>query len=192
MLGDYIRALGLSFRLVADLIDVGTTLYCGTSGGSGNDYDLSPNIKINRYSNGARFLFIADKTNTGATTASLLGQSTKSVVRDDAGTALIGGEIVAGQTVELMYNSNLDALMLVRAGFSGGATLGGEHITGITVSAGAEQATAHSLGVTPSMVIITARKGGVVEDGTTPNTSTNFYLENKGFVNATVDVLVMP
>ena len=62
----------------------------------------------------------------------------------------------------------------------------------ISISAGSEVATAHSLGSVPSMIIITARKDGIFEDGDTSNTSTNFYIKNIGVVDGVVSCLVVP
>lgn len=70
---------------------------------------------------------------------------------------------------------------------------GGEEHTGIIVNAGSETATAHTLGVVPSKVIITRQTGGIIIKGPTADTSTNFYLKNRDISNnATVDVIIFP
>lgn len=67
----------------------------------------------------------------------------------------------------------------------------GEHYEDISISAGSEVGTAHTLGATPKMIIITKRQGGLVEDGPTSHTTTTFYLKNRGTTAATVSVLLV-
>lgn len=114
-IGDYIRTSDLQQRRVADLIDCGSVIYCGSSTGTGNSYELSPypidpdKLLINEYETGARYLFKADKTNTGAATAALYSRprsptllASKNVVKGASGAALVAGDIQAGDYVLLV------------------------------------------------------------------------------------------
>lgn len=68
----------------------------------------------------------------------------------------------------------------------------GQLYENISITAGAEVGTTHTLGSTPSMIIFTYRNGGVFEDGPTAHTDTTFYIRNAGSVDGTVSALVLP
>lgn len=114
-LSDYIRDVDPWHRRVADILDNGFLLWCGTSGGTGNDYDLSPTIGINSYRDGALFLFYADKTNTGACTGSVDGQATIAI-EDAASNALGAGEITANRYYLIIYNASSNEFRVVLKG----------------------------------------------------------------------------
>lgn len=69
---------------------------------------------------------------------------------------------------------------------------GAQRYRNISVAANSEQGTSHDLGKVPSVVWIYRVKGGHVEHGDTADTSSTFYLENRGTSDAVVDVLVFP
>jgi hypothetical protein len=187
-------------KLIARNFDYSAVIWCGTSQGSSNDYDLVPSVPINSYKDGTRFVFLADKTCSGAVTASVIGPTgaqltTKDVVKNVSSLALVSGDIKINTVVTLMYVQSIDALLLLSVAGGGAwwAAAGGKLITGISVPANTlNQAQAHGLGSTPSLWWTVLEQGGKVEHGTTAMSSTNIYLSNRGTTAATVSVLVFP
>jgi len=114
--GERIKGPDRVNRLAAEMFDYGAVIWCGTSGGTSNDYDLTPDISINSYFDGQRFIFLADKTNSGAATASVSGLATKDIVKDDASTGLSASDITDGKPCVLMYVSAIDDFILVSNG----------------------------------------------------------------------------
>ena len=75
-----------------------------TSGGT-NTATLAYDVAAAAYCTGERFLFIVGGTNTGATTLNVNTLGAKNIYRNDGATsALIGGELVAGQYAEVVYD----------------------------------------------------------------------------------------
>jgi hypothetical protein len=73
-----------------------------TSGGAANAQTLTYATAPAGYFQGQRFCFIAGFTTTGAATLNVNGIGAKNIFMD--GVALIGGEIVAGSVVEMVYD----------------------------------------------------------------------------------------
>lgn len=73
-----------------------------TSGGSANAHTLTPSVAQASLVQGDTLAFIAGFTNTGATTLAISGLTAKAIRYLNV--ALAGGEIVAGQTVVVMYD----------------------------------------------------------------------------------------
>lgn len=81
-----------------------TVQYGGTTGGTVNAQTVT-NPFITTVGTGTRILCLAGATNTGATTLSVNGQSPAvAVVRPDGSSALVGGEIRAGDFFEVVYD----------------------------------------------------------------------------------------
>jgi hypothetical protein len=80
--------------------------FSGTSGGSGNVQTLTPTVAPTAYEAGQTFRFIAGFTNTGATTLNVSGLGAIAINRITitGPVALVGGEIVAGNEVEVTYD----------------------------------------------------------------------------------------
>jgi len=114
--GERIKDSDRKNRLIAEMFDYGALIWCGTATGSGNDYDLTPDISINSYFDGQKFLFLADKTNSGAATASVSGLATKDVVKTDASGAVAASDITDGKPCVIMYLSAIDDFLLVSNG----------------------------------------------------------------------------
>lgn len=78
--------------------------YFGTSGGSANAQTLTPCTVLRAYRAGHTIRFIAGFSNTGATTLAVSGLTARNVYKQTAAgpVALTGGEIVAGQAVEVL------------------------------------------------------------------------------------------
>ncbi|HVI10242.1 MAG TPA: hypothetical protein VND65_18270 [Candidatus Binatia bacterium] len=80
--------------------------YGGTSGGSANVQTLTPAVAPTAYQAGQHFRFIAGFTNTGPATlnVSTLGAVAIDKITPSGPAALVGGEIVTGNEVEVMYD----------------------------------------------------------------------------------------
>jgi hypothetical protein len=92
-----------------------------TSGGAANAQTLTYASAPAGYVQGQRYCFIAGATNTGATTLNVSGLGAKAVQLGNA--ALVGGEIVAGQMVEAVYDG-AQFQILALPGHARGALLG--------------------------------------------------------------------
>lgn len=77
--------------------------YSATVGGTANAIALTPSPPLGAYVAGEAITFIAAGTNTGAVTVNVSGLGAKNVTKTGA-TALVAGEIVAGQLVTLRYD----------------------------------------------------------------------------------------
>src|SRR5262249_58026749 len=73
-----------------------------TAGGTANALTLTYTAAPAAYVQGQRFSFLAASANGGAATLNVNGLGTKTIQL--AGAALVGGEIVSGQVVELIYD----------------------------------------------------------------------------------------
>ena len=91
-----------------------------TSGGAANAQTLTYAAAPAGYFQGQRFCFIAGFTNTGAATLNVNGIGAKNIFMD--GVALVGGEIVAGSVVEMVYDGTQFQITSSRApgAFPGG------------------------------------------------------------------------
>lgn len=111
-IGGYLKTSNLHDRKVAEIIDLVGMLWCGTSGGSSNAFTLTPSIKINDYKDGTRYMFKADRNNTGAATLNISGRGTKDIT-NQAGSALSSGDITQNDIVTLLYLEAADDFILV-------------------------------------------------------------------------------
>jgi hypothetical protein len=85
----------------------GTTSY-GVDTGTLNAYAFALNSAINAYTDGMDLSFKAASSNTGPVTININALGAKTVTRGD-GAALLAGDIVAGQIVEIHYNITTDS-----------------------------------------------------------------------------------
>lgn len=90
-------------NLVYGVSDKDTT-WAGLSTGSSNTYILSPVPAVTEYENGHYTSFIANHSNSGATTLNISGLGAVDV-KTGTGSALSGGEIVSGNIVTVVYDS---------------------------------------------------------------------------------------
>jgi hypothetical protein len=101
--------------------------YGGTTGGSANAHTASVS-KLSSVATGTRLLCLAGFTNTGAATLSVNGGSAIAVVAADGSSALVGGEITAGDFFEVAYDGT--SWVLISA-----PNLAVENVSGITAFA---------------------------------------------------------
>ncbi len=82
------------------------TLYSDplASTGSANAYVLTVVPAISAYATGQVFIFIANFTNSGAATLNVSGKGAKAIKKQDGTTALVSGDIVSGQVVQVTYD----------------------------------------------------------------------------------------
>jgi hypothetical protein len=102
----------------------GMTSNYGTDSGSANAYVASiSSTYITSYADGLVIRIKATAANTGAATVNLNALGLKSIVRSD-GTALVAGDIAAGEIVTMAYNSTTGKFHLQGTGPQGttGAT----------------------------------------------------------------------
>jgi hypothetical protein len=85
----------------------GTTSY-GVDTGTLNAYAFALNSAINAYTDGMDLSFKAASSNTGPVTVNINGLGAKAMTRGD-GAALLAGDIVAGQIVEIHYSLSTDS-----------------------------------------------------------------------------------
>lgn len=78
------------------------TLYGGNDAGSTNAYVLNFTANFTAYTDGTVIYWIPGNTNTGASTINVNGLGIVSIVNQDA-SALLGGQIIAGQIAQIMY-----------------------------------------------------------------------------------------
>jgi len=78
-------------------------MWGGTATGTANAILLAPTPAIAAYAAGQAFRFKAPAANTGAATVSINGLAAQAMTRP-GGTALSGSEILAGATVEIVYD----------------------------------------------------------------------------------------
>jgi hypothetical protein len=79
------------------------TVYA-SGGGTANAHTLTLTPAPAAYAAGQAFSFVANATNTGATTLNVNGLGAKNIVRGNGSTALAGGEIQSGALVSVVYD----------------------------------------------------------------------------------------
>lgn len=113
--GNLIRGDGSPLAMnTADLVDGGAVIWCGTSTGAANAYQLSPYPKdpnrllLDAYSTGLRFQFIAHQTNAGTPTLAVYSNpssptllATKSIVGPN-NAAIEAGDIITGNVITVV------------------------------------------------------------------------------------------
>ncbi len=91
------------YASAADVIDQHLTYYVDS--GSANTYVITPNPSIGAYAEGQKLVFRATNANTGASTLNVNSLGAFAIQTND-GSALSGGEIVAGGYYEVVYDAN--------------------------------------------------------------------------------------
>ena len=135
-------------KVVSDYSNT-SVFYGGTAGGTPNALTLTaPGYT---QTGGQLVFLVATATNTGATSLNINGLGAKTVVQDSATgpTALVGGEIVAGNTVGVLYDSVAGVL----------------HLTGVPVG------TLPSLTVTGTLTVNTIATTSLTVNGVSLNPS---------------------
>lgn len=168
---------GLSAPLMVDLDDnfaaLGalTAIPCTASGT--NTIVLTPEANtptISAYANYQPFSFIAPATNTGAATARFSGLASLSIYKDTASgpVALVGGEIVTGNAVSLIYDSALNSGaggFHVRSSFTPNTGAAPATVAGNSVET-FPAATLTGSGTCQAVILRTGSAGGGVSDVT--------------------------
>lgn len=97
---------GTNFQLLSQSISPSTiqsgSYVFGTESGTANSHVLTVNPALTAYAAGQTFRYVVGNTNTGATQVNISGLGNKDI-RDKEGVALVGGEIVAGTVIEIIY-----------------------------------------------------------------------------------------
>jgi hypothetical protein len=90
---------------VANYIDAGGFIWCGTTGGTTNNQTWSPSLPIAAYVTGQKFIGIigAGLTNTTAAVMNISGLGNKTIKHTDT-TSLVGQELQAGNLLALVYD----------------------------------------------------------------------------------------
>lgn len=113
----------------ASQVQDGAMVFGGTSGGSSNAYTMSLTPTPSAYVAGQQFTFIANHTNTGASTLNVNAIGATAIRQGTALTALAAGTIVSGQVVTVVYDGTYFVL-------TQGNALGGEVIMSNLVLSG--------------------------------------------------------
>lgn len=136
-------------------LQTGAEVYAATA--TGNDtYVITLSPVLAAYANGQRFRFKVDVGNTGAASLNINSLGAITLVTS-VGTALVTGDIVANQIVEVVYNStgpvfqvlNPASMVVLTPAYKSGT------ITRDLTAAGGAVTTAHGLGVIPKYIRIT-------------------------------------
>lgn len=126
-------------QILQGLVHQVTTADFMVDSGAADDYVLAPltdNYAIDSYEDNMRLRFIPDNTNIGASTVDVSGVGAVDIV-DAQGTALTGGELVAGDTVTLQYDSGLsDFIIAASTSISPGRTIQKVNVTDGAVNTG--------------------------------------------------------
>lgn len=87
-------------------VQTGAIVYGGASTGAANTYAITLTPPVTAYTAGQRFQFIAHETNVGASTLNVGGTGAKNIFQlgSSGPTALIGGEIVIGNIVDVLFD----------------------------------------------------------------------------------------
>ena len=84
-------------------IQDGTGVYVATVAGTVDAITLGPSPAIGAYAAGQTFRFVAVGANTGAVTLSVSGLTAKALTKNGT-TALVAGDVVAGNMIEVSYD----------------------------------------------------------------------------------------
>ena len=119
--GNHLRDNQEWHRRAAEVADVGSVIWCGTSGGSSNAYTATPAVAVDSYRDGQRFQFLANHTNTGAATLNISARGAQDIKTPD-NSALSAGDIQTDDLVTVRWDTSLDDfVMLSETGGSTGA-----------------------------------------------------------------------
>lgn len=118
-----VRNLFASIAVAFDLLPPRTAMLQGrvnyaVAGGDGNTLTASYTIPAESYVDGASFRLRLTNTNSGAATLNVDGLGAKQI-RKSTGTALTGGELVAGAIQDFVYNSSTGFFHLPASGPQG-------------------------------------------------------------------------
>lgn len=107
----FLRTAGAAiFKALADYIELGSVVWCGTSSGGSNDFDLIPEKPLDGYRDGMRFQFRAHQSNAGSPTASVASPTGQLATYDievgSVGNKPAPGAISSGDTITLVYRYN--------------------------------------------------------------------------------------
>jgi microcystin-dependent protein len=92
-------------------IQDGSFLWAGAAGGSANAITLTVSPVIPNYVTGQHFRFQASATNTGATTVSISGLTTKNITLN--GNSLVAGDIVSGGIYDILFDGTNEVLRAI-------------------------------------------------------------------------------
>lgn len=86
-------------------------VWAGNSSGSSNAYVLTPSPSSTGFVNGQQFTFVANHTNSGASTLNVSSLGAKAIKRPD-GTALSAGDITSGNIIDVTYDTGAGYFIL--------------------------------------------------------------------------------
>lgn len=113
----------------------GAFTWCGTAAGGADALTLSPSPAIAAYVAGQEFRFMASASNTGAATVAVSGLTATAI--QNAGAALVSGDIVAGRVYSIVYNGSAFQIAAHSLGLSGAALPIASGGTGATTASAA-------------------------------------------------------
>lgn len=163
----------------ANIIKQDSSNVYGVSATGSDAYLARYNPPIVAYTDGLRLSFKADVANTGAATFTADDLTAKDI-RKNGTSALVTGDIVAGQQVDVVYDTTNGWWQLQTPSSALTPTLFNQGQTSRTSATGTgTQNIAHGLGVTPKLVVIqyhgntTTNAADTIGVGTATSTSTN-------------------
>lgn len=109
------------------------SIWGGNSTGSSSAYVLSPIPAMTEYKNGRNTSFIANHTNVGASTLNISGIGVLAI-KTGTGSALSGGEIVAGNVITVVYDSTAGYFILNTSNSFSSLSVSGAATCGSVVS----------------------------------------------------------
>lgn len=178
----------------ANIIKQDSSNVYGVSATGSDAYLARYNPPIVAYTDGLRLSFKADVANIGAATFTADDLTAKDI-RKNGSSALVTGDIVAGQQVDVVYDTTNGWWQLQTPSSALTPTLFNQGQTSRTAATGdGDQTIAHGLGVTPKYIRITASALGTSNTqlgwsiGCTSSTSDNkcqYFSGNNGVAFAT-------
>lgn len=113
-IGRYLFEGELWKRKASNVIDTLGPCYCGASTGSSNAYVLTTPFPVEALTDGMRFSFKPNFTNTGACTLNVNGFGAKDITQQ-SGTALASGDIDSGYIIDVVYKASADDFIVLSA-----------------------------------------------------------------------------
>ncbi len=141
-----------------------------------DSYAITVAPAITAYVTGQEFTFIADVANTGACALNVSGLGAKTI-KKDVSSDLATGDILAGQTVKVIYDGT-NMQLVSRNGTTATPAINykaGSATYNLSTASGT-QTIAHGLGATPTMVKITGGSG--YDAGNSFGSSTSIYFNS--------------
>lgn len=102
-IGNALNGTGAADYATVGQTQAGSSLFGGTAAGTANAITFNLTPALSAYTAGQAYSFKAAASITGATTVNINGAGIKNVIRQD-GSALVAGDIVTGQIVDLEYD----------------------------------------------------------------------------------------